>query len=214
MARYTGPVCRLCRREGMKLFLKGRRCYSPKCPLGRERGLRSGPPGLHAAMGPRGREKDYALRLRAKQRAKRIYGVLERQFQRYFEEASRQKGVTGEVLAQLLERRLDNVVYRLGFGASRRMARQLVLHRHILVNGRIVNVPSYQVRMGDVVELRERARKIPGVLESTEAAYARGIPAWLSLDLENLRGQVKALPTLADADPSLDVQMIVEFYSR
>jgi small subunit ribosomal protein S4 len=168
--------------------------------------------GTYAAR--RGREKDYAIRLRAKQRAKRIYGILEAQFRRYFEEAARQKGVTGEVLAQLLERRLDNVVYRLGFGVSRRMARQLVLHRHVLVNGRPVNIPSYRVKEGDVIELREKSRQIPGVVESVEAAHARGIPPWLELDVEHYRGRVKALPTLADADPHLDVQMIVEFYSR
>lgn len=208
MARYTDSVCRLCRREGMKLFLKGERCYSEKCSVER----RQYPPGQHG----QGRSKfsEYGLQLREKQKVKRIYGVLERQFRRYFDMASRKKGVTGEVLIQLLERRMDNMVYRFGFAASRAEARQLVLHNHFLVNGKKVNIPSYLVRPGDTITLKEKSRKNPKIVGNLEVAESRGIPAWLELNKEQFTGKVKALPARNEITMPIQEQLIVELYSR
>ncbi|BAD42030.1 30S ribosomal protein S4 [Symbiobacterium thermophilum] len=207
MARYTGPVCRLCRREGVKLYLKGEKCYSDKCPIVK----RATPPGQHGAS--RRKPTEYAIQLREKQKARRYYGVLERQFERYFEMASRKKGVTGEVLLQTLERRLDNVVYRMGFAASRAEARQIVKHSHIEVNGRKVNIPSYLVREGDVVAVRESSREHKRIKELAAAA-TRTVPAWLSVDPEALRGTVLRLPNRDEIDTPVQEQLIVEFYSR
>ncbi|HLS91588.1 MAG TPA: 30S ribosomal protein S4 [Limnochordia bacterium] len=209
MARYIGPVCRLCRREGEKLFLKGEKCYTEKCPFER----RGYPPGQHG-QGRRQRPTEYGIHLREKQKLRRIYGVLERQFERYYREAARRKGVTGENLLILLESRLDNIVYRLGFAPSRAAARQLVMHGHFTVNGRKVDIPSAQVRPGDVIEVREKSRQIPMIKESVEAATSRGLPAWLELDAEAMRGTVKSLPTRDQIDVQVQEHLIVEHYSR
>ncbi len=208
MARYTGPRCRLCRREGSKLFLKGDRCFSEKCAFER----RSYAPGQHG----KGRVKvsDYGIRLREKQRVRRIYGVKESQFRRYFEIADRQKGVTGTNLLVLLERRLDNVVYRLGFADSRSQARQLVKHGHFLVNGRRVDIPSYQVRVGDEIKVREKSKDILPIVQATEAVARRGVPDWLELDAENKKGVVKAMPERSHITMPIQEQYIVEFYSK
>ncbi len=208
MARHTEAVCRLCRRETMKLYLKGDRCYSDKCAIER----RNYPPGQHG----QGRVKfsEYGQQLREKQKIKRIYGILERQFRGYFEAAERMKGITGENLLVLLERRLDNIVFRLGFANSRAEARQLVLHRHFTVNGRTVNVPSFLVKPGDVVELKEKSRKIARVLDSLEAVARRGVPQWLDLEKEKFRGSVKALPVRSDLTMPIQEQLVVELYSR
>ncbi len=214
MGRYIGPVCRLCRREGRKLFLKGEKCMSPKCPFER----RPYPPGQHGRMAARlrrGRESDYARQLRAKQQAKRIYGVSERQFRRYFDVAQQARGLTGQVLLQLLETRLDNVVYRLGFARSRREARQLVTHGHFTVNGRRTDIPSYQVRPGDVIAVREGSRNRTFFREIIPAwAEGQKVPDWLERDLDNLSGRVLRLPERGDIDTQVDEQLIVEFYSR
>lgn len=209
MARYTGPVCRLCRREGEKLFLKGEKCYTEKCPIDR----RAYPPGQHG-QGRRQRPTEYGIHLREKQKLRRIYGVLERQFERYYEEAARRRGVTGENLLVLLESRLDNIVYRLGFAPSRPAARQLVMHGHFTVNGHKVDIPSYQVKAGDVIAVRERSRNLPLIKESVEAAKSRGLPAWLDLDAEALSGTVKQLPTREEIDVQVQEHLIVEHYSR
>ncbi|MDI7275791.1 MAG: 30S ribosomal protein S4, partial [Anaerolineae bacterium] len=191
MARYTQAVCKLCRREGEKLYLKGEKCYTDKCPVSR----RSYAPGLHGRRGQfRRKVSDYGLQLREKQKARRIYGVLEAQFRRYFSEAERQAGVTGTNLLRMLEQRLDNVVYRLGFGASRNQARQQVLHGHIEVNGRRVNIPSYQVKPGDVVAVRERSRRLPEFRDLPQVLEQRGVPDWLSLDAAHLSGRVVSPP--------------------
>lgn len=207
MARYTGPVCRLCRREGVKLYLKGEKCYSDKCPVVK----RATPPGQHGAS--RRKPTEYAIQLREKQKARRFYGVLEKQFKRYYAMATRKKGVTGEVLLQTLERRLDNVVYRMGFAASRAEARQIVKHSHIEVNGRKVNIPSYLVREGDVVAVRESSREHKRIKELAAAA-PRTVPAWLSVDHEALRGTVLRLPNRDEIDTPVQEQLIVEYYSR
>ena len=209
MARYAGPVCRLCRREAMKLFLKGERCYGEKCAIER----RNVPPGQHG-KGRRQRLMGYGLQLREKQKVKRMYGVLERQFRRYFEEADRQKGVTGETLLQLLERRLDNVVYRLGFAASRPQARQLVRHGHFTVNGRRADVPSFSVRAGDVVAVRASSAKNPAILYAMEEVKGRGIPEWLVLDGQALSGRLTAAPTRDQLNLPVQEQLIVELYSK
>ena len=209
MANPHDPVCRLCRREGVKLFLKGEKCVT-KCTLDRRQQL---PPGQHG-LARRRKVSDYGIQLRAKQRARRLYGVLETQFRHYFERAERSQGVTGTVLLQQLERRLDNVVYRLGFAASRREARQLVSHRHFDVNGRIVNIPSYQVRPGDVVAVRDRSKKLGPITNAQALAEGRGAPAWLHLDPEKLQGAVERLPERGEMDAFIDEQLIVEFYSR
>ena len=209
MARYAGPVCRLCRREGMKLFLKGERCYGEKCAIDR----RNVPPGQHG-KGRRQRLLGYGLQLREKQKVRRMYGVLERQFRRYFEKADRQKGVTGETLLQLLESRLDNVVYRLGFAVSRPQARQLVRHGHFAVNGRSTNVPSYSVAAGDVVAVRPASAENPAIVYAMEEVKGRGIPEWLELDAEKLSGSLTAPPTREQLNLPLQEQLIVELYSK
>lgn len=208
MARYTGPSCRLCRREGSELFLKGERCYTDKCAIKR----RSYPPGQHG----QGRIKvsDYGVQLREKQKVRRIYGILENQFRGYFEMADRQKGVTGENLLFILERRLDNVAYRLGFAASRDEARQLVRHGHFTLNGRKVNIPSIQVKAGDVLQLREKSRKVAAISESLEAVVRRGIPQWLELDKDAFKGTVKLMPVREDITMPIQEQLIVELYSK
>jgi small subunit ribosomal protein S4 len=208
MARYIGPVCKLCRREGMKLFLKGDRCYSDKCAFDR----RPYPPGQHGQA--RVKFSEYGLRLREKQKVRRIYGALERQFRKYFAGADRMKGVTGENLLSLLERRLDNVVYRLGFAATRAEGRQLVLHGHLLVNGKRVNVPSYLVKIGDKISIREKSRTIPRLKESVEGAERRGQISWLELDKPNFTGTMKTLPVREEITLPISEQLIVEFYSR
>ncbi len=208
MARYTGPLCRLCRREGVKLFLKGDRCYTDKCAFER----RKYPPGEHGAK--RTKISDYGLQLREKQKVKRIYGVLERQFKRYFEEAQRKKGVTGELLLQFLEQRLDNIVYRLGFGVNRRQARQLVNHGHIMVNGRVVDIPSYRVKPGDVIEVRPDSRKIPFIEENLSKVEHRGVPEWLELDADNFRGRLLKVPERHEIPIEVEEHLIVELYSK
>ena len=210
MARYIGPVCRLCRREGMKLFLKGERCHSEKCAIER----RNFPPGQHG-HDRRRRIIGYGLQLREKQKARRVYGVLERQFRRYYEKAARMKGITGENLLALLERRLDNTVYRLGFGTSRAQARQLVRHGHILVNGRKVNIPSYQVKENDVIEVKEKSRKNPTILAALEATAHQPTPSWLEVDREALKGRVIGSPKREElVQIQLNEQLIVELYSK
>jgi len=210
LARYTGPRCRLCRREGMKLFLKGERCYSDKCAFER----RSYPPGQHGQAQMRAKRSDYGIRLREKQKVKRIYGVSEKQFKKYFDRADRMRGQTGHNLLQLLERRLDNVVYRLGFASSRTQARQMVAHGLFKVNGRTVDIPSYQVKPGDVIELKEKYRQNQIIIDNLEAVVRRGMPQWLELDKDNFKGVVKALPTREDVTMPIQEQLIVEFYSR
>jgi len=207
MARYTEATCRLCRREGVKLYLKGEKCYSDKCPVAK----RPTPPGQHGVA--RRKMSEYGLQLREKQKARRFYGVLENQFRRYYEIASRKKGVTGEILLQLLERRLDNIVYRMGFASSRAEARQIVKHSHIEVNGRKVNIPSYLVREGDVVAVREGSRDHKRIKELV-AAGTRTVPAFLSVDPEALRGTVVRLPNRDEIDAPVQEQLIVELYSR
>jgi small subunit ribosomal protein S4 len=208
MARYIGPVCKLCRREGMKLFLKGDRCYSDKCSFDR----RPYPPGQHGQA--RVKFSEYGLRLREKQKVRRMYGVLERQFRKYFHSADRTKGVTGENLLSLLERRLDNVVYRLGFAATRNEGRQLVLHQHVLVNGKRVNVPSFLVKVGDKISIREKSRTIPRIKESVQGAERRGQISWMELDKESFTGTVKTQPVREEITLPVTEQLIVEFYSR
>jgi small subunit ribosomal protein S4 len=209
MARYIGPACRLCRREGMKLFLKGERCYTEKCAIER----RNVPPGQHGKT-RKAKLVGYGLQLREKQKVKRIYGVLENQFRRYFELAERQRGITGTVLLQLLERRLDNVVYRLGFGTSRAQARQLVRHGHVLVNERKVDIPSYLVRAGDVVRIRPSSQQSPVIVHALEEVKARGVPDWLELDAATCSGRVVALPTRDQINLPVQEQLIVELYSK
>ncbi|MBW2061682.1 MAG: 30S ribosomal protein S4 [Deltaproteobacteria bacterium] len=208
MARYTGSVCRLCRRESMKLFLKGDRCYSDKCAYER----RSYPPGMHAQR--RRKVSDYGVQLREKQKVKRMYGLQEKQFRSYFTKAERQKGITGTNLLILLERRLDNVVYRLGYASSRSQARQLVTHKHLTVNSRSVNIPSYLIKQGDIVVLKEKSRQLGQIQESLTAVARRGIPQWLELDKDSFSGVIKALPTREDLTMPIEEQLIVELYSK
>jgi len=208
LARYRGSECRLCRREGLKLFFKGDRCYTEKCAFER----RGYAPGEHGQA--RKKHSDYGVQLREKQRLKRMYGLLEKQFRGYFERADRMQGITGSNLLVLLERRLDNVVFRLGFAPSRNEARQLVRHSHFLVNGRKVNIPSYTVRKDDVVELREKSRKVLPILDSLETVARRGIPGWLELDKDNFKGLVKAIPTREDITMPVQEQLVVELYSK
>jgi small subunit ribosomal protein S4 len=209
VARYTGPVCRLCRRERMKLFLKGDRCFKEKCAVER----RNFPPGQHGTRRGR-RTLGYGLQLREKQKVKRIYGVLESQFRNYFEEADRRKGITGENLLIMLERRLDNVIYSLGFGSSRAQARQFVRHGHVLVDGRKITIPSYQVKANQAITVKEASRKNPFIRSSVETARGRGVPEWLELDAENVSGKVLRLPTREDIKLPIQEQLIVELYSR
>ena len=209
MARYTGSVCRLCRREGCKLFLKGEKCYGPNCTMGK----RPTPPGEHGQARQR-KMSEYGMQLREKQKAKRTYGVLESQFHKYFLEADRQKGITGENLLVLLERRLDNVVYRVGFGASRPMARQLVLHGHIRVNGKKVDIPSYLVKAGDVVAICEKSRSSSKIKTVLEITASRVIPKWLDLNRDTLEGKVVTLAAREDIDLEVEEHLIVELYSK
>ncbi|MBW2057846.1 MAG: 30S ribosomal protein S4 [Deltaproteobacteria bacterium] len=208
MARYTGSVCRLCRREGMKLFLKGDRCYSDKCSVER----RNYPPGQHGQR--RGKFSPFAVQLREKQKVKRMYGLQEKQFRGYFEKADRQRGVTGENLLTLLERRLDNMVYRLGFASSRNEARMLVRQNHFLVNKKKVNIPSYLTSPDDVIEVREKSRKVARIQEAMESVARRGIPSWLELDKNHFTGRIKALPMREELTMPIQEQLIVELYSK
>jgi small subunit ribosomal protein S4 len=208
LARHTTSVCRLCRRENLKLFLKGERCYTEKCAVER----RGYPPGQHG----QGRKKfsEYGTQLREKQKVKRIYGVLENQFRNTFKEADRQKGITGEVLLSLLERRLDSVVYRLGFANSRNEARQLVLHGHFMVNQVKVSIPTYLVKPGDVIAVREKSKKVVRILEALEGVARRGVPPWLELDKEQMKGSIKGMPARDDITLPIQEKLIVELYSK
>jgi small subunit ribosomal protein S4 len=209
MARYIGPVCRLCRREGMKLFLKGERCYTEKCAIEK----RNLPPGQHGKL-RKAKLVGYGLQLREKQKVKRIYGVLENQFRRYFEMADRQRGITGETLLQLLERRFDNIIYRLGLATSRAQARQLVRHGHFLVNGRKVDVPSYSLKAGDVVSVRGTSAQNTTIQHAMEEVKGRGIPEWLLFDVGQMTGRVASLPTREQINLPVQEQLIVELYSK
>jgi len=208
LARNTDSVCRLCRRENLKLFLKGERCYTDKCAIER----RNYPPGQHGQGRPKFSE--YSLQLREKQKVKRMYGLLENQFRRTFTEAARTKGITGETLLILLERRLDNVAYRLGFASSRAEARLLVRHGHILVNGRKVNIPSFTVRVGDVVAVKESSRQITRVLTALEGSQRRGVPDWAEVDRDACSGRIKILPARGDVTMPINEKLIVELYSK
>ena len=208
MARYIGPVCRLCRREGTKLFLKGDRCFSEKCAIER----RNYPPGQHGQTRPR--FSDYGMQLREKQKVKRIYGLLEKQFENTMSTANRMKGRTGENLLSLLERRLDNVVFRLGFATSRAEARQLVRHGHFLMNGRRATIPSMLVRAGTKITLAEKSRQITRIAGALEALERRSVPSWLEIDKDNFEGTVKALPVREEITLPIQEQLIVELYSR
>ncbi len=214
MARYTGPVCKLCRRAGEKLYLKGERCYTPKCALERK-GYAPGQHGREAQYSRR-RASDYARQLREKQKARRIYGVLERQFRRYYKQALKKRGMTGENLLIILESRLDNVIYRLGFADSRAQARQLVQHGHFVVNGRRTNIPSYLVKPGDQIIVREGSRKRRYFKERAQllSDYVQRVPAWLVLDPQQMSARVLRLPTREEIDLPLQEQLIVEYYSR
>ena len=209
MARYTGSVCRICRRENIKLFLKGDRCYSDKCAFDR----RGYPPGQHGQR--RGRKtSDYGIQLREKQKVKRMYGLSEKQFHLFFERADNQKGITGTNLLVFLERRLDNVVYRLGFVNSRAQGRHFVRHNHFLINGKKVNIPSYLIKIGDVVEIREKSRKVQVLEDALAAVVRRGIPQWLDLEKETMKGMVKEFPSREDITTPIQEQLIVELYSK
>ena len=208
MARYTDPVCRLCRREGMKLFLKGDRCFKDKCAIER----RNYAPGQHGRR--RSKVLGYGIQLREKQKVKRIYGLLESQFRLYFQRAEQRQGITGENLLRQLEMRLDNVVYSLGFAASRAQARQLVRHGHIEVNGKKTNIPSYQVRKGDTIQVREKSRKNEQIRQAVETASGRGIPAWLTMNPDQFLGSVTDVPKREDIRLPIQEQLIVELYSK
>ena len=211
MARYAGPVCRLCRREGMKLFLKGERCYAEKCAIEK----RNVPPGSQQGRRRRpSKVMGYGLQLREKQKVKRTYGVLEDQFRRYFGQAERSRGITGETLLQLLERRLDNVAYRLGFATSRPQARQLVRHGHFTVNGRKVDIPSFSVKPGDVVAIRQSSRENASIVHALEEVKGRGVPGWLEFDAEALSAKVGSVPTREQINLPVQEQLIVELYSK
>lgn len=209
MARYTGAACRRCRRENLKLYLKGDRCYSDKCSFER----RAVPPGQHGQARFR-KVSDYCVQLREKQKVKNIYGMLEGQFRNYFHKADLQKGITGENLLIMLERRLDNTIFRLGFASSRKQARQLVRHNHILVNGRKVNIPSFLISIGDVITIKEKSRTNSYLVESMEAVARRGIPTWLELDKTAFKATVKALPNRDEITMPIQEQLIVELYSK
>jgi small subunit ribosomal protein S4 len=207
VANYHGPVCRFCRREGAKLYLKGERCYTPKCAIER----RAVPPGIHG-QARRRKTSDYGLQLRAKQKARRTYGLLEKQFRNYFDMAQREPGVTGLNLLRHLELRLDNVIYRLGLGASRKQARQLVSHRHFEVNGRAVNVASYRLKPGDMI--RVRGTDNDAIAAALEGSKVRSVPSWLTFNEDELSGRVLALPERGEMEMGVEEQLIVEFYSR
>ena len=209
MARYTGPSCRLCRMENLKLYLKGDRCYGGKCAFER----RAYAPGQHGQR--RGaKHSDYRIQLREKQKAKRIYGILEKQFRGYYYKADRQKGITGINLLMQLESRLDNMVYRMGFATSRNQARQLVRHNHFLVNDKKVNIPSYHVSPGDKIAVKEKSRTVPAISEASETIVRRGIPAWIEVDKDNFVGKLLALPAREDITIPIQEQLIVELYSK
>ena len=211
MARYIGPVCRLCRREGMKLFLKGERCHSEKCAIEKRNFI----PGQHGKSKKLKKTVGYGLQLREKQKVRRVYGVLETQFRNNFEKAALQKGITGETMLSNLERRLDNVIYRMGFGTSRAQSRQVVRHGHILVNGRKVNIPSFQVKPNDLVEVRETSRKNPTILLARDATAHAPSPSWLEVDKENLRARVTGTPKRDElVQIQFNEQLIVELYSK
>ncbi|OPX35753.1 30S ribosomal protein S4 [candidate division KSB1 bacterium 4484_188] len=209
MARYTGPVCKLCRREGEKLFLKGARCYSAKCSFEK----RSYAPGQHG-VGRRSKLSEYGVQLREKQKVKRIYGVLEAQFRNYYFKATRQKGVSGENLLKILESRLDNVVYRMGFASSRNQARQLILHRHFTVNNRLVNIPSYLLRPGDLVAVREKSRKLSAIHESMKRLKEESMLPWLRLDKAKMTGEYLDVPSRQDIPVTVQENLIIELYSK
>ena len=212
MARYSGPVCKLCRREGEKLFLKGERCYSPKCAIEK----RAYPPGQHGrnAQWARSRTSDYGAQLRAKQKARRVYGVLERQFRRYYRQAIKSRGLTGLTLLQILESRLDNVIYRMGFASSRAQARQLVTHGHFMVNGRRTDVPSMQIKVGDVIQVRDGSRSKTLIKDLMAIAEERSIPDWITRNLKTMSGGIARMPERSEIDANLNEQLIVEYYSR
>ncbi|TAN43771.1 MAG: 30S ribosomal protein S4 [Nitrospirae bacterium] len=208
MARYTDALCRLCRREGEKLFVKGNRCYTEKCAVER----RKYAPGQHGQN--RGKLSDYGVQLREKQKVRRIYGVMEKQFRMYFEKASRMKGITGEILLQLLERRLDNAAYRMGFASNRREARQLVKHGHFSVNGVKTDIPSYLLKPGDIVEIRESSKDLKPVRESLEVAEHKGFPEWVEVDSANVKGKFVRIPSREEIQLPVQEQLIVELYSK
>jgi small subunit ribosomal protein S4 len=209
LGRYSGSSCRQCRRENLKLFLKGDRCYGDKCAFER----RPYAPGQHGQRRS-GKISDYQLQLREKQKVKRIYGALEGQFRRYYYQAEKEKGITGTNLLIILECRLDNIVYRMGFASSRRQARQLVRHNHFFVNNKKVNIPSYQVKPGDVIEVREGSRKVKNILDAMETVIRRGIPSWISLEKEKFRGTLTAVPNREDLTMPIHEQLIIELYSK
>lgn len=209
MARYTGPSCKLCRRERMKLFLKGTKCFSDKCPIDN----RNYPPGQHG-LSRRSRISDYAIQLREKQKVRKTYGVLENQFRRYFAEASRKSGVTGDNLVKLLERRFDNTVYRLGLAPSRKAARQLILHRHFTVNGNVVNIPSYLLKSGDSIQVRDKSKKLEMIHDSMKRIKDNMLVSWLTLDKANMKGVFMKEPDRAEVPFIANEQLIVELYSK
>lgn len=209
MARYNGASCRLCRRENLKLFIKGDRCYGDKCAFER----RPYGPGQHGQRRG-GKLSDYQLQLREKQKVKRIYGILEKQFRKYYYTAEKKKGITGTNLLLLLESRLDNIIYRMGFAGSRNQARQLIRHSHFTINQKKVNIPSYQVKVGEVIEIKEKSRKVPLFMEAMETVVRRGIPTWIELDKDHFRGTLKALPTREDLTMPIQEQLIIELYSK
>ncbi len=209
MARYTDSSCRLCRRENLKLFLKGDRCYGDKCAFER----RAYAPGQHGQRRG-GKLSDYSQQLREKQKVKRIYGILEKQFKGYYYRAEKQKGITGTNLLLLLESRLDNIVYKMGFSASRTQARQLVRHNHFLVNGKKVNIPSYQIKVGDVIEAKEKSREVSQISEAMETVVRRGVPGWMEVEKEAFKGTMTGLPNREDLTMPIQEQLIVELYSK
>lgn len=209
MARYLGPACKLCRAEGVKLFLKGKKCLSAKCPINN----RNYPPGMHGRKRT-GKLSDYGVQLREKQKAKRIYGILERQFRRYYFEAERRRGVTGENLLQLLESRLDSVIYRMGFANSRNQSRQIIRHNHILVNGVRVNIPSYHVRLGDTIEINEKSRNVPLITEALQLRRSAGGYEWMEVNMKNLSGSMTRLPSVEEIAIPVKEQLIIELYSK
>ena len=208
MARYLGSACRLCRRENLKLFLKGERCYSDKCAIER----RNYPPGQHGQRRPKFTE--FSIQLREKQKVKRMYGLLEKQFRGTFDLAAKTKGITGESLLVLLERRLDNVTYRLGFASSRADARMLITHKHLMVNGKRMSIPSYFVRAGDVISVREKSRKIDRIISAMDGVQRRGVPDWAEVDREAYTGKINVLPTRSEISATINEKLIVELYSK
>ncbi len=209
MARYTGPSCKLCRRENLKLYLKGERCYKEKCSLE----TKAYAPGQHGNKQQK-KISDYGVQLREKQKVKRLYGVLEAQFRRYFDKATRAGGITGEILLQFLERRLDNVVYRSGFAGSRKEARQFVRHNHVTVDGRKVNIPSFSVKPGQVVQVAEKSKKISRIVESVETSEGRGVPEWLSVNKQAFQAEINRMPERTDVNYDIQESLIVELYSK